>query len=160
MNRNPGNEALPGGRLTRSGKPGRRGALYLIFLLLLPLPGVAEIVVIANPSVPVDQLDRNAARLIFSMRRSQWPDGTPMRVVVMPDDHPLHRAFCSEVLHLYPRQLRRVWDRQTYSGTGQSPETVATPEEMLERVATRPGAVGYLPREKVDRRVKLLEVKP
>lgn len=154
MNKKPGNDAPPGG-----GKP--RGILCLVLLFLcLPLPVLAEMVVIANHSVPVNRLERNAARLIFSMRRSQWPDGTPLGVVVMPDENPLHRQFSSQVLHLYPRQLRRVWDRQTYSGTGQSPETVATPEEMLERVATRPGAVGYLPREKVDGRVKLLEVKP
>ncbi len=127
-------------------------------LLLIALPSVAEPVLIANPSVPAAYLDGNAARLLFSMRRAQWEDGTPVRVYVLDDRDPLHVRFCREVLKLYPRQLRRVWDRQTFSGTGQAPDIIDSVEEMRDKVAEEPGAIGYLPRELVDDRVKILEV--
>lgn len=130
----------------------------LALALLVPFPILAEPVLIAHPSVPVAQLDRNTARLLFSMRRPQWEDGTPVHVYVLDDRDPLHVRFCREVLKLYPRQLRRVWDRQTFSGTGQAPDIIDSVEEMRDKVAEEPGAIGYLPRELVDDRVKILEM--
>lgn len=129
-----------------------------MLLLLASLPAVAEPVLVVNPSVPVNDLKRNEARLIFSLRRSQWKDGSPIRVHVLDDQNPLHVRFCREVLRLYPRQLRRAWDRQTFSGTGQAPNVVESIEAMRETIAREPGAVGYLPRELVDGSVKILEV--
>ena len=37
-----------------------------------------------------------------------------------------------------------AWDRLVFSGTGQAPDTVTSTEEMLARVASTPGAIGYL----------------
>lgn len=98
---------------------------------------------IAHPDTGVDALTRNEARLFFTMRLKNWPNGTAVKVFVLPDNHPLHGIFANRILELYPYQLRRVWDRQLFSGTGQAPTTVANEQDMLERVATTPGAVGY-----------------
>jgi hypothetical protein len=77
----------------------------------------------------------------------------------MPDDSPLHAAFSKEKLHVFPYQLRSAWDRLVFSGMGQAPDTVASPEEMLARVASTPGAIGYLPKLKIDGRVNVLQIK-
>ena len=68
----------------------------------------------------------------------------PVKVYVLPDDDPLHLRFAKVVLGLFPYQLRRVWDRQLFSGTGQVPTTVMTEAEMIRRVAATPGALGYV----------------
>jgi hypothetical protein len=78
----------------------------------------------------------------------------------LADDAPLHANFVKHVLGLYPRQLRRVWDRRTYSGTGQAPQQVGSMTEMLSKVANTPGAVGYLPEHMIEPVVKTLEVRP
>ncbi len=119
----------------------------------------AEPVAIANPSVDLDAVSLNTARLVFSRQLAQWPNGTEVRVFVLPDNHDVHRTFAKETLSLYPRQLRRVWDRQVYTGTGQAPETVASEEEMLYRIATTPGAIGYLSSEMIDESVHKLSVR-
>lgn len=134
--------------------------LLALTSLLLCLPAFAAEVIVANPSVTETQLTRNEARLIYTLRRTQWPDGQPVRVFVLADDAPLHVDFVKHTLGLYPRQLRRVWDRRTYSGTGQAPHQVDSIAEMLANVANVPGAVGYLPDQKVDPTVKVLEVRP
>jgi hypothetical protein len=97
-----------------------------------------------NAGVGVDALTQNQARLYFTMRLKAWPDGTPVKVFVLPDDNTLHREFSNQVLGLFPYQLRRVWDRQIFSGTGQAPITVSTEQEMRERLATTAGAIGYV----------------
>lgn len=93
------------------------------------------------------------------MRLQQWPGGQPVKVFVLPDDHQLHREFAKTVLGLFPYQLRRVWDRQVFSGTGQSPMTVNDEREMLQRIAATPGAIGYLESAPDDARVRTLEVR-
>ena len=133
-----------------------RASVAWLGLLFFSLPGLADQVLIANASVGVDGLSLNTTRLLFSMQLPQWPDGTAVRVFVLPDDHPGHRAFSKDLLRLYPRQLRRVWDRQLYSGTGQAPQTVADAAAMLEAVAQTPGAIGYLSREMIDETVSEL----
>ena len=99
---------------------------------------------IVNPEVGVTLMSTDEARLYVTMRHKAWPNGVPVKVFVLPDEDPLHRAFANAVLGMFPYQLRRVWDRQLFSGTGQAPITVATEEEMVRRVATTPGAMGYV----------------
>jgi ABC-type phosphate transport system substrate-binding protein len=135
------------------------GLGYALILLLCSLPAFADQVLIAHPSVGQPAVSLNTTRLIFSMQLGQWPNGTRIRVFVLPDDSRAHRTFTKDLLSLYPRQLRRVWDRQLYSGTGQAPETVSDETEMRHRVATTPGAIGYLSSEMIDDRVHVLNIR-
>ncbi len=114
----------------------------VLFSLSSPLLTAQEL--IANNTLTNQVLTRNQARLYFTMRLDEWPDRQAIRVFVLPDDHPLHRDFSKAVLRLFPYQLRRVWDRQVFSGTGRAPVMVATEQELVERVAATPGAIGYV----------------
>lgn len=116
-------------------------AAVLTAWLVVPARAVE---VIAHPSVATSRLSLVNAKALFSMRQTRWPDGTRAWVFVLPDAHPTHSAFSKEILNLYPYQLRQTWDRQVYSGTGQAPIEVATEEEMIGRVASTPGAIGYV----------------
>lgn len=115
--------------------------------------------IVTHPGVTEKTLSRNSLRAIFGMRLHAWPDGTAIKVFVMPDDTSLHTAFSKEKLNVFPYQLRTAWDRLVFSGTGQAPETVATAEEMLARVAATPGAIGYLARSRIDGKVNVLQIK-
>lgn len=134
-----------------------RPLILLGTLLMLVL--MRDAVAVSNPSVGMDAVTLNTARLVFSRQLARWPNGEPARVFVLPDNHPLHREFTKDALSLYPRQLRRVWDRQVYTGTGQAPETVANEQEMLYRISTTPGAVGYLPSEMINDTVQTLTIR-
>lgn len=122
-------------------------------------PYVSPQELIANRDAGVESLTRNEARLYFTMRLKNWPNGTLVKVFVLPDNNPLHIRFSNEILGLYPYQLRRVWDRQIFSGTGQAPTTVSSEQEMLERVATTPGAIGYAEGPIDNSSIRLLEVR-
>lgn len=115
--------------------------------------------VVVHPGVSEKTLSKGSLRAIFGMRLHTWPDGTPIRVFVMPDNAPLHVTFSKEKLNVFPYQLRSAWDRLVFSGTGQSPETVTSPEEMLAKVSSTPGAIGYLTRSRMDGRVNVLQIK-
>ncbi|QPP48965.1 MULTISPECIES: hypothetical protein [unclassified Halomonas] len=136
-----------------------RWLLLPLVLALLPLPVQAnerQIVLIAHPNVADTVLTRDTTRAIFAMRQRSWPDGQAVRVFVLPSSHPVHARFAKERLTVYPHQLQLAWDRMVFSGTGQAPSQVDSQTEMLERVATTPGALGYLEREYLDERVQII----
>jgi len=104
-----------------------------------------EVKVIVHPSVTQQDIQRNTLRAIFGIRLRKWPDGTAIKVFVLQDDVSFHVKFSKITLHMFPYQLRRAWDRQVYSGTGQAPNEVGSVEEMRAKISTTPGAIGYLP---------------
>lgn len=132
--------------------------LLLFAALLLAARPVVAAQVIVHPSVAHEEFSFNMLRLIFAMRLIQWSDGSRIRVFVLADDEPLHREFSKKVVQFYPRQLRRVWDRHRFAGTGQVPVQVENIEAMVERVANTPGAIGYLPDGEVRQGVVVIDV--
>ena len=136
---------------------------FLLLILLASIAtlssrvGAAEIVV--HRSLSQQELTLGVARLLFTMRLLRWPDGTRVRVFVLPDSHILHRQFAKQSLDLYPRQLRRVWDRHLFSGSGAVPVSVQSIDEMLKRVGETPGAIGYLPDGLANNTVRVIHVK-
>jgi hypothetical protein len=132
-------------------------AIFLVLLGLRRAAVLSVIILLPNMTLQADDskvrlLDSNKnfkhlttemVREIFFMRLSSWPDGSPIHVFVLPDNHPLHIRFAKEILGVYPFQLRSAWDRLVFSGTGVSPTTVESEEEMLERIKSTPGSIGY-----------------
>ena len=98
---------------------------------------------ISHPGQSLAEINPGRLRAMFAQQVEHWPDGTPVRVFVLADDHPLHRRFCTEALHTYPYVLRRSWDTLVFSGTGFAPTTVQRPEILRQKVMETPGALGY-----------------
>jgi ABC-type phosphate transport system substrate-binding protein len=113
---------------------------------------------IANLEVPAENLSRSLVRSIFSMRMTNWPGGMPIRVFVLGDKSKLHSSFSKRILGVFPHQLRRAWNRQIFSGTGQAPEKVESEREMLEKVTHTPGAIGYLSEDMINEQIRTLAV--
>jgi len=100
--------------------------------------------VIVSPALAKVTLDRSLLRAVFTMRVREWPDGTPIRVFVLPDDNPLSDQFYRQRLGMYSYVLRRAWDRMVFTGTGFAPTVVRSEAEMVERVRSTPGAIGFV----------------
>lgn len=139
---------------------------YLFFTLILCLLGIGTEVrandhyeIVVHPGVSEKALSANSLRSIFSMHLKTWPNGTKIRVFVLSDDDQLHQIVSKEKLNVFPYQLRSTWDRLVFSGTGQAPIRVNSSEEMLDKVANTPGAIGYLWRANINENVNVLEIK-
>lgn len=140
-----------------------RGLFLFILLSILNsmniVRGAELIAVVVNPGSSEQTISKNALRAIFGMRLQVWPDGNPVKVFVLPDDHPVHISFSKEVVNVFPYQLRAAWDRLVFSGTGQAPIEVPTEEEMRTKVAAMPGAIGYLRGGMVNDQIHVLQIK-
>ena len=137
-------------------KPYRLGIVAT--LLLCVSLHAAAVEVVSNKAVNTQTLSLSTLRAIFSMRMTQWPDGSPIRVFVLGEKDPLHAEFTKKRLGVFPHQLRRAWNRQIYSGTGQAPSKLDTEAEMRGLIAATPGAIGYLSQDQIDEHVQTIEI--
>lgn len=117
---------------------------WVVWLLVLPISAFAEPVLIHHPDITGENLNTPTLVRIYAMQKRVWSNSTPVRVFALPNDNPLHKAFVHNYLRMQPYQLDRLWYRLIFSGTGARPEEVTSVEEMLERVRTTPGAIGYI----------------
>lgn len=114
---------------------------------------------IINAQNKQTSISRNGLSAIFKMRLLQWKNGTAVTVFVLPDDNPLHKQFSKQILNVFPHQLRRIWNKAVFSGSGQAPITLKNEEEMKEKISSTPGSIGYLSIDTLNYRFKILEIR-
>lgn len=115
----------------------------------------AEIIV--NQTVPSKQYTLADARAIFMMRQRFWPNGEQIKVFTLSDTDLLHKDFVKNNLDMFPHQLRRVWDRMLFSGTGAIPVQLDSEQEMIDKIANTPYAIGYLNSRPDNEKIRLFE---
>ena len=140
----------------------------LFFLLLISIRSVLadpaenltrdQVVPIVNADTGQFSISKNGLSAIFKMRLLKWNNGTPITVYVLPDDAPLHKRFCKEILNVFSHQMRRAWNKLVFSGSGQAPIEVKNVAEMIEKVAATPGAIGYLNAEDIPDDIRILDI--
>ena len=115
----------------------------------------AEIVV--NQTVPAAQYSLADTRAVFTMQQRFWPNGEAIKVFTLSDSDPIHKDFVKNNLDMFPHQLRRVWDRMTFSGTGVAPAQLDSEQEMIDKIATTPNSIGYLNSRPNNEKIRLFE---
>jgi len=135
-----------------------RQCLLCIALTACAFPALAVDIII-NAENTYQLKDQKELRSIFSMRRRYWPNGEKIHVFVLPDNHPLHKTFVKQKLQMFPHQLRRTWDRMTYTGTGQPPITIDSVVEMLEKIKHTKYSIGYIGRRVDDEEIHFLNAR-
>ena len=123
--------------------PLKKGLLIpLVFFIMAS--NALGVEVIVNASVPERPYTVNDLRAIFAMQRQTWSTGEKIHVFVFADNDPVHREFTKTQLNMFPHQFRRIWDRLLFSGTGQPPRQVSSPDEMIEKISATPNSIGYV----------------
>lgn len=136
--------------------------LILLSLLLYSTLGWSEntntVKVLVNRSVPEQTLSINNLRSIFSMRTRSWSDGSAIAVFILKDKQGTHNQFVRQSLRMAPHQLQRSWDRYRYTGTGQTPLELDNEQQMIQRISSTPGAIGYTSQEFQDAQVQPIHI--
>jgi ABC-type phosphate transport system substrate-binding protein len=116
----------------------------LMLLALTPLMTMASPVSVAN--IAPDQLtvSRSTVVLMYTMRVRYWSDGTRVSVFNLPASNYAHKTFIRSVLGLSPITYQQHVDRQINAGVGGNFHVVNSMDDMLNKVSTTHGAVGYV----------------
>ena len=115
----------------------------------------AQVAVIAHKGVSVASVNAAAAADIFSLATKEWKDGTAVVVFDLKTEGAARTKFY-DFIGKSPVELKKTWMRVQLSGEGKAPTVVGSDEEMVQKVASTPGAVGYVPASKVSGDVKVI----
>ena len=116
----------------------------------------ADLAIIGHPDSDTGNLDIQNVKKLFLGERKAFPSGIHANPVNHVAGSPDRKEFFSSVLNMPESRHSRHWKRKISVGAGNSPVEVSSHTEVLNRVATTPGSIGYIDADKVDDSVKVL----
>ena len=120
---------------------------------------LAQIAVIAHKSVPKDSIKKNELLDFYTVDIKRWSNDAPVVVLDLKPKSETKDSFY-EFLGKSSSRMKSIWLKKLLSGESDPPEALKSEEEMLKKVASTPGAIGFVSLKKVSNEVKvLIEIK-
>jgi ABC-type phosphate transport system substrate-binding protein len=132
--------------------------LKLVFWPLLSLGSLHAQVIVANASVKVAEISKSDLLDIFTGASANFSNGSRAIPVTLKGG-PVHEEFLKRFIGKKDLLFRGDWRVLVFSGKGTMPKAFATDDELLEYVASVPGAIGYVGTPPHNPRVISLSVK-
>jgi ABC-type phosphate transport system substrate-binding protein len=115
--------------------------------------------IIVNRANPVDDLSFAELRKIFLGRRSHWPNGRRIAIVMLEPGQPERETVLREIYRMTESEYRDHFLKGLFTGeVFVSPKTLSSPAVVRRFVLNAPGAIGYLRESDVDESVKVIRV--
>jgi len=127
--------------------------------VLYPDPGLSQAVVIVHKSVPLESASAAEIADIYQLKVRSWEDDSRITVFNLKTDGKLKNAFYAFIKQ-NPLNLRKLWLRLQLTGEATPPKSTDTEDAMVKKVASTPGAIGFVSKEKINDDVKVIAVIP
>jgi ABC-type phosphate transport system substrate-binding protein len=115
--------------------------------------------VVVNAEHRGDAVTRKVLADVFLKRATRWGTGEAILVVDQSLKSEVRVAFTHEVLELSSLGVMTHWQQQLIHGGERPPAVKRSDDEVLEYVASHPGAIGYVTAETpIQEGVKSLRV--
>jgi ABC-type phosphate transport system substrate-binding protein len=135
-----------------------RGWVVLAALLLLPtLSLAARYEVIVNRSLEVDTLSKAELQAFFLGEKVKWNGKKYVKIALLEDPAVL-KEFLQSVVGKTPSQFDTHWSKLVFTGKASMPPSFAESAKMIEFVAGKPGAIGFVPAGQAGNSVKVIKV--
>lgn len=129
--------------------------LFLISLWASSASG--QVAVIANPSVPVDTITNSELLDFYTRDIRFWNNKKPVIVFDLKPRGEVKEIFY-DFLGKSTSRMKSVWMKKMLSGEGDPPEALDTETDMLKKVSSTPGSIGFVKQSIVNQSVKILTI--
>ena len=133
--------------------------VYALLVVMLfagfPVRATEALAVITAVSNPLDTLSLDTLKLIYLRKSPMDTEGNRWIPLNLPVTDPLRRGFSLTLFSLLPEEQDDYWNVQYFNGIS-PPKVMASEEAVLRFVTSTTGAIGYVRKQKVDSRVKVL----
>lgn len=130
--------------------------ILVVCMLLLPALVRAELVVVAHPESGIKDMSRDELINIYMGRFRRLASGIVAEPIDAPFDSPLRAQFYQQLVGKSLFEINAYWARLVFSGNTHPPQSSLSADEAANQVALRPAALTYLPRERVNGRVRIV----
>jgi ABC-type phosphate transport system substrate-binding protein len=128
--------------------------IILLFCILISTD-YAQVCVIANKSVEENSISSSKLADIYSLINVKWSNGSKIVVFEQAADNDAKSKFYGYISK-EPLSLKKEWLKKQFSGEAKVPDSVPSDEEMISKVASTPGAIGYVKNSSLNGSVKVL----
>jgi ABC-type phosphate transport system substrate-binding protein len=140
----------------------RRVTLTLVAVLLIAADGYAQnadVAIIANASVPVDNLTFADVRKVFRGERQFWKSGLRVTLLVRAPVAHERDVVLKKIYEMSEAQYRQYWISKVFrSDVTSGPKIVYTSEMAAELVTAIPGAISFVEANKIPAGFKVVKV--
>lgn len=133
--------------------------LFTFLAALSALPAGAEVVVISSTRNTIDHVSRDDVSYIFMGRYRKWPDGSTAHPLDLDADSPIRKTFYRQLVDKSLEEINAYWARLVFAGRTTPPVETRGQEELLEKVANNPQAIGYIDRAYLNRSAQARNIK-
>lgn len=128
----------------------------IIIMFFSALNIYSQVAVIANKSVPDNSVTSAQLAEIFMLNKKTWGDGSKIVVFDLKVKEGTTEKFYESLGKLHT-DFKKMWMKLQLTGEGSAPAALASEEEVLSKVASTPGAVGFVNSSKANNTVKVLQ---
>lgn len=132
-------------------------AFSLIPLILLNSMAIAEGILIANKTVTQRSISRADVELVFLGKKKKWENGNMIRLAALRQGA-VNESFLREYVNKTPSSYASFWKIAVVSGTGHPPKFFRKEEDLVNYVANKEGAIGYISSATPHEEVKILSI--
>lgn len=127
------------------------------FFMLIAASGPGDIVIVCNKDVPVNSLTKDEVKSIFLGEKVKWDDSHKITFVLLMTE--THDRFLEKYIGTNASQYLQYWKKMIFTGKAGSPKSFKEPDKLIEYIAGAEGAVGYIPSEAYNDKVKTISVR-
>lgn len=131
--------------------------ISLIILILGINISTAQVAVIANKSVPVDEISATQLLDFYTGETRFWGNKEPVIVYDLEPKGKIKKTFY-KFLGKSTARMKSIWMKNMLSGEGGPPQAISTEQELLKVISNTKGSVGFISYDKVNQKVKVLAV--
>lgn len=117
--------------------------VFVLLCLFCPIISSVDLIIWGEYDNSI-LLDRFAIQRIFTRKIIRWPNGQYINVFIKPIHSIEHRDFVKTVLQITPYYFEQQLEEQTYTGRSTSVTEVPNDQQMLVKISSTPGAIGYI----------------
>ena len=130
-------------------------SIILVTLLCTIASVYGQVAVIVNKSITEESVDAGTLGKMYNFKEKKWNNGDKVVLFVLKENDAVRDKFY-EFIGESHTQLRNTWMKVQLTGGGKAPEALKTEAEMLQKVSSTPGAIGFVSADKVDDSVKVI----
>lgn len=115
-----------------------------------------DFVVVGNLHAGIDKMSKDEVINVYMGRNRKLASGINAQPIDLESPLAEKANFYSVMVNKELPEISSYWARLMFSGQGSPPKQVMTTEQALEIVSNVKGAIAYIDRKKIDKRVKII----
>jgi hypothetical protein len=116
----------------------------------------SDFVVVTHPQSGIEKMSKDEIINIYMGRNHKMPNGLSAIPIDVTYSTENKARFYMYMMEKELAEINSYWARLRFSGQGNPPKQIGSVEEVIEFVSRNKGALAYLDKKRVDKRVRIV----